>query len=337
MKKNIIYKEILFQILFHLIVFVFYAFERNQTGIEPFKFAYFLNYALTAAIINYVCLPIFYKKKNVIVFIILVTVCILASALLEELVLERIYFTGRRAETVKMFWAFLDIIPVVAIFSGVKFGWDALMKQKQVDKLEEVVKESELQFLKSQINPHFLFNNLNNLYAYALEGSKKTPEIILELSGLLRYMLYECREKYVPLTKEIDQLKNFINLNELQIEDRGKVKFKVEGIDSSYKIAPLIMIVFVENAFKHSQNSQSEEIEINIEVSLKEGGKLHFLCSNSYSDITNSTSGAQGIGLENVNKRLELIYPGAHKISLNSDNQKFIVDLYIDLNQEPKQ
>ncbi len=320
-----------------MVVFVFYSFERNQSGIESFKYAYFFNYTLTAAVINYICLPIFYRRKNVIVFVGMVALCILASALIEEFVLEKIYFTGRRAESIKMFWAFIDIIPVVSILSGVKFGWDAIMKQKEVDKLEEVIKESELQFLKSQINPHFLFNNLNNLYSYALEGSKKTPQIILELSQLLRYMLYECKEKYVPLAKELDQIQNFVNLNALQIEDRGKVKFTVDGIDNSYKIAPLIMIVFVENAFKHSQSSQSNEIEININIRIESNGKLNFECTNSYSEIANNANLARGIGLENVKKRLELIYPDAYKLSLKDDDQKYQVDFILDLNKVPLQ
>lgn len=326
-------KEILFQVVFHLVVFVFYAFDRDQPGIEPYKYANFLNYAFTAAIINYVCLPIFYKRKNALVFAGLVALCVLASALVEEFILEKIFFTGQRADTIKLIWAFIDIIPVVAILSGVKLGWDALMKQKEVDKLEEVVKESELQFLRSQINPHFLFNNLNNLYSYALEGSAKTPEIILELSGLLRYMLYECKEKYVSLAKEIEQLRNFVNLNELQIEERGIVNFNVDVSDKSNKIAPLIMIVFVENAFKHSQSSQSSDIEIDINISLQDDEMLHFTCINTYSDITNNANLAHGIGLENVKKRLELVYPDAYELKFDDNNGKYAVDLLIDLNK----
>lgn len=333
MSIRTIHKEIIFQIIFHLVVFVFYSFDRNQTGIEPYKYAYFLNYAITAAIINYICLPIFYKRKNVFAFVGLVILCILVSALVEEFILEKIFFTGQRADSIRMVWAFIDIIPVVAILSGVKFGWDALMKQKEVDKLEEAVKEGELQFLRSQINPHFLFNNLNNLYSYALESSAKTPEIILELSGLLRYMLYECKEKYVSLTQEIEQLKNFVNLNELQIEDRGKVTFSVGEINKSYQIAPLIMIVFVENAFKHSQSSQSSDIAIDINLNVRDDGRLHFNCTNTFSDVTNKANLAKGIGLENVKKRLQLVYPDAHKLSLHEQNQKYIVDLEIYLNK----
>ena len=337
MKIHNINKEIIFQLIFHVVVFIFYSFERNQSGIETYKYANFLNYALTAAVINYIWLPIFYKRKNILVFVGMVVISIIVSALIEEFILEKIFFTGRRADSIRMFWAFIDIIPVVAILFGIKLGWDAVMKQIEVDKLEEVVKESQLQFLRSQINPHFLFNNLNNLYAYSLESSAKTPEIILELSSLLRYMLYECKEEYVSLSKEIDQLKNFVSLNELQIEDRGKVQFTVEGLDESYKIAPLLMMAFVENAFKHSLNSQSDNIEIEVKIRILEDGQLSFNCVNNYSNTTNSANLAQGIGLENVKKRLNLIYPDAHKLSIVNDNNLYVVNLLIDLKKGENQ
>lgn len=325
--------EVIFQVLVHLVVFVFYSFDRNEPSIALYKYVYFINYAIAAAIINYVCLPLFYRKKNLLVFIGLIALVILGSALLEEFILEPIFFTGPRAETIKMLWAFIDIIPVVAILSGVKFGWDAMMKQHEVDRLEEAVKDSELQFLKSQINPHFLFNNLNNLYSYALEGSNKTPEIILALSNLLRYMLYECKEEFVSLNKEISQLRNFVNLNNLQIEDRGKVTFSVDGLNESYKIAPLILMVFIENAFKHSQSSQSDDIEIDIKLQISDGGRLHFTCSNTFQETTNIENLDQGIGLKNARKRLDLTYKNAHTLQIDQSNQRYVVDLFIDLHK----
>ncbi|MDF1695224.1 MAG: histidine kinase [Saprospiraceae bacterium] len=325
-------KEIIFQILVHIVVFVFYAFDRENPNIEAYKFANFFNYALTAAIINYIFLPLLYRKKNSFLFIALILGCVLASALAEEYIVEQMFFTGPRAETVKMLYAFLDIIPVVSILIGIKFGWDALNKQHEVDRLEKLVEESELQFLKSQINPHFLFNNLNNLYSYALEGSKKTPEIILELSGLLRYMLYECKSRFVDLAKEIKQLENFINLNTLQIEDRGKVTMQSGDIDGSFQIAPLIMIVFVENAFKHSQNSQSEKIEIDVDVDISKEGTLNFSCSNTFESEFADSNLDKGIGLENVRKRLNLIYPNKHTLTINKGEGTYAVNLTIDLN-----
>lgn len=324
-------KEVLFQFFVHATVFVFYAVTRENPEVQGYEIANFLNYAIIAGVINYVFLPFFYRKKNTILFITLLIGSVLASALIEEFLIEQLFFTGQRAESIKMWYAFLDIIPVVSILVGIKFGWDALNKQNQVEQLQELVKESELQFLKSQINPHFLFNNLNNLYSYALEGSKKTPEIILELSGLLRYMLYDCKSEYVDLTSEIKQLENFVNLNALQIEDRGNVKLDIGDFSSSFQIAPLILIVFVENAFKHSQNSQSEKIKIDISVSVDQNNTLHFKCYNTYDSEFVQQGSDKGIGLENVQKRLRLIYPEKHTLAIDRNSDRYKVSLTIDL------
>ena len=329
---SIPFREIIFQVVLHLVVFIFFTYDRENPQLKVYDVWYFLSYALAAFGINYLLLPRFFYKKKYLPFIIYVALIIAAVILVEELVIEQIYFPDTRAKRFPgVFYTMLGILPVIAILSGFKFGWDALGKQREVEDLKLAVQESELQFLKSQINPHFLFNNLNNLYAYAIENSPKTPEIILELSGVLRYMLYECREKYVPLTKEITQLENFINLNELQIEDRGKVHFKANNIKEGYRIAPLILIVFIENAFKHSTASQSKDILIEVDVSLEDKGVLTFNCKNSFKPQTNTDNLANGIGLQNVQKRLELLYPEAYNLELDNDGSFYVVRLTMDL------
>jgi len=329
---SIPFREIIFQVVLHLVVFIFFTYDRENPQLKVYDVWYFLSYALAAFGINYLLLPRFFYKKKYLPFIIYVALIIAAVILVEELLIEQIYFPDTRAKRFPgVFYTMLGILPVIAILSGFKFGWDALGKQREVEDLKLAVQESELQFLKSQINPHFLFNNLNNLYAYAIENSPKTPEIILELSGVLRYMLYECREKYVPLTKEITQLENFINLNELQIEDRGKVHFKANNIKEGYRIAPLILIVFIENAFKHSTASQSKDILIEVDVSLEDKGVLTFNCKNSFKPQTNTDNLANGIGLQNVQKRLELLYPEAYNLELDNDGSFYVVRLTMDL------
>lgn len=327
-------KEVIFQIVLHLLVFIFYSFDRNQPQIEFHQIVFFLNYAFAGLIINYFLLPRFYFQKKPLQFFTYVIIVIAAVILIEEFVLEKIYYPDTRGMRFSnVFYTLLDVLPVITILSGFKFAWDALGKQKEVDELKAAVKESELQFLKSQINPHFLFNNLNNLYAYAIENSPKTPEIILELSGVLRYMLYECKEQYVPLRKEVDQLKNFIKISELQIEERGQVNFNTQNIKGAYQIAPLILSVFIENAFKHSTASQSDAILIAVNVELSAAGILDFVCKNSFQTQSNTNSLSKGIGLENVQKRLELLYPNAHQLNIKKSEHLFEVHLSLDLNK----
>ena len=326
-------REIIFQVILHLMVFVFYSFDRNAPLIEPQKVVYFLHYTLAAFIINYFLLPRFLYRKKHWQFSIAVSIVIIIVILIEELVLEPIYFPKRANSFPGLLFTLAQILPVITILTGFKFAWDALGKQREVDQLKDAVKESELQFLKSQINPHFLFNNLNNLYSYAIENSPKTQEIILELSGVLRYMLYECREKYVPLEKEVAQLENFINLNEMQIEERGNVHFSAQNIQKGYKIAPLILVVFIENAFKHSTASQTDQISIEVKVNLNDTGMLEFNCKNSFQPQSNTEKLSQGIGLENVKKRLQLLYPNEHQLEIKNTGNLYEVRLRIDLNK----
>lgn len=325
-------KEILFQIVLHVILFLFFSFDRNQPQIQEYKIVAFLNYALGALAINYILLPKYFYTKKYIYFFIYVIIVVAGLIAIEELILERIYYPDTRGKHFPgIFYSLLDVMPVITILAGFKFAWDASLKQKEVEELRTSVKESELQFLKSQINPHFLFNNLNNLYSYAIEESPKTPSIILELSSVLRYMLYDCKEDFVALGKEIEHLKNFTQLNELQIEDRGKVTFEAENIPSEYLIAPLILNVFIENAFKHSTASQSEDISIDISIKIDGNGQLNFECTNSFRPITNTDKLNNGIGLKNVKKRLQLLYPDAHTLLITDDNQRYSVHLKMNL------
>lgn len=326
------YKEITFQIVLHLLVFIFYSYDREQPQIQAYQVAFFLNYAAATTFISYFLLPHFYYKKKYLHFFGAVFLTIVGVILIEELILEKIYFPDTRGQGFPgILYTLMQVLPVITILSGFKFAWDALGKQREVDKLKAAIEESELQFLKSQINPHFLFNNLNNLYSYAIENSPKTPAIILELSSVLRYMLYECKAKFVPLSKEIEQLENFTRLSQLQIEERGVVNFKTQNIQPGYKIAPLILIVFIENAFKHSQASQSEDIFIDIDLSMLPEGQLDFICKNNFLPTTNTESLSHGIGLENVKKRLRLLYPKAHRLNIRTTENQYEVHLTMQL------
>lgn len=330
--KFISSKELLFQVVLHLVVLFFYAYHQDEGKIEGYKVVFFFNYMIATSLISYCLLPRFFYPKKYTWFFIYSVLIVAGVILMEEFVLEKIYFPDTRGTRFPgVYYSLMDVLPIITILSGFKFTWDALTKQNEVENLKAVVQESELQFLKSQINPHFLFNNLNNLYSYAIDNSPKTPTIILELSGVLRYMLYECKAQFVPLMKEIEQLKNFTQLNELQIEDRGVIQFNTKNIQANYQIAPLILIVFIENAFKHSQASQSEDIFIEINIELSDNGELHFACKNNYQSITNTQSLANGIGLENVQKRLQLLYPNTHILKIKQTDSAYEVDLRMKL------
>jgi hypothetical protein len=182
--------------------------------------------------------------------------------------------------------------------------------------------ESELQLLQSQISPHFLFNTLNNMYGLSITQHEKIPVLLLKLSDLLRYSVYDARKSYVPVKDELAYINNYIDFEKMRIGERLALTTDFEDFTSSdARIAPMLLIVFIENAFKHSKNSTNERIFVHI--SLKTwGNRLLFTCVNSYGDANSDIETEHGgLGLDNTKKRLELLYEKDHHLVIeNGDN-----------------
>jgi len=324
-------KEFVFQFILIPVLGIATSVERQEAALNlflsPAKLSFYLSYAFAALFIGYVLLPKFFYTKQYWLFAISVLAVLITVIVVEELILEQIFYPDSRGKSFPGFiYTLIGILPTILILVGFKFAWDAQQKQSELEQLNTAMAESRMQFLKSQINPHFLFNNLNNLYAYALEESPKTPTIILKLSSLLRYMLYDCQEKLVLVEKEINSLQDFIHLQELQIEDRGDIQFTTSGQTSNWKIAPLILIVFIENCFKHSTSSQTDNIQIDIDLAIQ-GAQLIMNCSNTFSPTTNTQKLTKGIGLKNVKDRLALLYPNAHQLDIQENRNVYKVQL----------
>ncbi|MCF8366015.1 MAG: sensor histidine kinase [Bacteroidales bacterium] len=193
--------------------------------------------------------------------------------------------------------------------------------------------EAELKFLKAQINPHFLFNMLNNIYALAVTGSKNTPQMILKLSELLRYVIYGSREKKVSLGREIDHIEKFIELFQMKSENHLNITFGKSLSETGYVIEPMILIPIVENCFKHTDFDTNESAFAKIFLKL-DGQRLVFTTLNSKdkNDTQKDTTG--GVGLENIRKRLELLYGERFKMDIRSDEDMFELKLTITLSHE---
>jgi sensor histidine kinase YesM len=189
--------------------------------------------------------------------------------------------------------------------------------------------KSELHLLQSQLSPHFLFNTLNNLYGLSITNHERIPPLLLKLSELLRYAVYDAREVYVPLTDEIAYIRNYIAFEKLRIGDRLHLTTDIEEVtDASIMIAPMLLIVFIENAFKHSKNSASDVIYVDIKLRTW-GSSILFIAKNSYSGEKNTLDKVSGVGLPNVLKRLQLLYPDSHDLQINSDDKSFTVELQL--------
>lgn len=327
--------EAVFFFFLWVLYFIGLAYQGDDRfGIKPSEFVFAVNYLLATLLINYWLLPHFLYRKRYLLFTVLTALVILLAIIVEEFALEPLLLPNTKiAERfLGFFFNLLDIGPVLLLFVGFKLAWDNLHQQSRLEQAEKEKVDSQLQFLKSQLNPHFLFNNLNNLYSYAQENSPKTQEIILQLSAILRYMLYESGEKFVPLEKELKYLEDFIRLQELQMEDRGEVHFVVEGSPYGKRIAPLILITFVENCFKHSLSSQADDIRIDIRAVIS-NHQLVFHCTNTFSESSSTADEYlnNGIGLGNVRKRLALLYTERHQLATYPKDGLYVVELELQL------
>jgi sensor histidine kinase YesM len=203
--------------------------------------------------------------------------------------------------------------------------------QKELLEKEKQKTEVELKALKAQINPHFFFNTLNSIYSMALDKDERLPGTVLQLSELMRYFLYESKDNFVPLEKELAVADNYIALQKIRSGEQLSVQINKDGEVGEQKIAPLLLITFLENAFKHGAKGGSENTFIRLDIKV-EKNKLSFVVENNKGIIDEVTTGEHnGLGLENVKRQLELLYPGKHLLDIKDQPDRFTVALQLSL------
>ena len=216
------------------------------------------------------------------------------------------------------------LVPLI-FFSFVWVLYRFIDKQEEVETIKKQHLEMELKFLKSQINPHVLFNNLNTIYSYALEKPNETPELILRLSDNLKHVLYESNAEKIPLHKEIQFIDNYMTFQELRTEGVNTIKYSKHVENENNQIAPLLLITIIENAFKHS--SLNSEISVSI---VEKNGILECVCENDFIEKESDLEHFK-IGLQNLEKRLQLIYKDAYEFKITKA-ETFKVFLKLQLN-----
>jgi LytS/YehU family sensor histidine kinase len=232
-------------------------------------------------------------------------------------------FTGsfELYESTYKFWAlslFLLPIPIlIGLWFFEQWKWFRTLKAEKAS--------AELALLRSQVNPHFFFNTLNNLYSLVVHQSDKAPEVILKLSDMMRYTIYEGKKDKVPLKEEVDYLQRYIDLHKIRYQKEVDIRFE-KPEDAEVSVAPLLFIVLLENAFKHGVESLREGAYIYVSLrTVPEEGKVVFEIQNNFDDQDGGDK--QGIGLENLKKRLELLYPNRHKLDIVKEEGVFTVNL----------
>ena len=221
---------------------------------------------------------------------------------------------------------------VITFVTAIKITMDWLEEQKRTAELEKMQSETELKFLRTQISPHFFFNTLNNIYSLAIEKSEKTPKIILKLSELMRYLLYETRTKRQRLEQEIICIQNYLELESIRYGKLLEIDMKISGDIMNKKIAPILLLSFVENAFKHGANKNIGNIKIDLDFKIIDNF-LYFTISNPVPKLGEHKQIIDhpgGIGLNNVKKRLALGYnKDEYELNIENNNKVFIVNLKI--------
>jgi len=327
------------RIALNLLFWLFYAiipFSVNlgQFGSKPNMYTdiqFYLECMLLGYVNNLVLLPKYFERRKYwLYFSLLFAMVFLYNYTLSSYI-SHLLSPNLTINAITILYSFVDFIVFVIAFSAGRIIQQHLQQNKKISQLEEERLQSEVDFLRTQINPHLLFNTLNTLYSYSLEASAKAPSMILKLSEIMRYMLYETNEKSVSLDKEITYIENYVQLQELRIEGRGKVSFQIAGDTGGLHIAPMLLISFVENAFKYSMDSQTDQIDITIAIEIQ-GEKLNFSVINSYEEQQYETEQkAGGLGISNTQKRLQLLYPSNHQLSIKKEMNYFSVNLNLSL------
>ena len=232
-----------------------------------------------------------------------------------------------------LFFAERDILSIVVLILmfganlGTKYYYRSRNDQRKLQDLEKQNLEQQLEYLKYQINPHFFMNTLNNIHALVDIDPQKAQETILELSKMMRFVLYEGDKKGVPLSKEYEFIRTYVKLMQLRYTDKVKITVDVPTEAPDKTIPPLMLISFIENAFKHGISYQHDSF-VQIKVEHKDG-KLHFACRNSKAEMPNQEKG--GVGLANVKKRLDLLYDNSYTLNIKDEADIYIVELILPL------
>ena len=222
--------------------------------------------------------------------------------------------------------SFVNILFWVVIILTAKFVADKVRSTIYIEQIEKEKAEHELDFLRAQFNPHFLFNSINSIYAHIDKSNKTARNMLLVFSEMLRYQLYECNVDKIELGREVNYIKNYIEMQRSRMDDRIMVNFCACNTAENIKLAPLLLIIFIENAFKYVGFNEGKENQV--DISLKyEDGHLHFRSFNTRDSYLNPAEKSSGLGIANARRRLELLYPGKHSLQIENHDDSFEINL----------
>ncbi len=326
-----------------LLTLIFYFYDENLSfNLIEKAIVTNIGFAFAVYVNLQVLIPRFLKQKNYIFYIFWLIILLTVSSLFIQLLFIyplrnalNITENLRRFDPSLHSAYFFATLVYVVLTSLLKFVKDWLSMQDlnlKLAKIEQQKLEAELKTLKGQLNPHFLFNSLNNIYSLALIKSEKVPELILKLSDLMRHIIYESKENFISLEKEIEFVNNFVALQKIRTSENTRIDYEINGEIPSARIAPLLFEPFIDNAFKHGLPGSENADYISIKLSFPKQDEINFTIENNYIDGDNWNKKNSGIGIENVKKRLKLLYKlKDYKLDIKKENQVHLVSLWLKL------
>ncbi|MCB0689583.1 MAG: histidine kinase [Saprospiraceae bacterium] len=330
-------------VIFHLVfwtIWIAFPFVTNS-GNEKFR-----QYSIAMLPVTLTHIPLFllnsewlipkiFRKKGIRIYLLYLLALVLVFATFQLVLKESIIPEDLIRHHWDIFWAVVPALFITAISTGYGFIYYQIKQDQVAQEMKQEQLKSELSFLRSQISPHFIFNILNSIVYLIRSKSPQAESVTIRLSELMRYMLYESSDTQVPLEKELEYLSNYIELQRIRFDEDVDISVDVKGNVTQQMIEPMLLIPFVENAFKHGVGLiENPSIQIKI---LVDENKLDFQVQNKINDADESKDRDSGIGLKNVNRRLELLYPGSHQLNIIRRDNWFIISLILDLNQRSYQ
>ena len=321
---------------YYILVRVF-ASSSNIQSTDYIYTAVFLSTIALGVYVNLaILIPLFLNKGRYILYSFLLAFCIVLSTYFNQLTFSHIIDYILPGYYFISYYRFADILKFMVVFIGITSliklskGYFLLLEARgQLMQLQKERSDAELQALRSQINPHFLFNSLNSIYSMVLKQSDKAPETVLKLSGILRYILYETKKEEVDLATELNYMQDYVDLQRIRTGPRATIEVKITGEPINWKIAPLLFLPLIENSFKHGIKGETGPVFVLMEWTIEEGS-IRFVAENNKGQASDLTAEQyHGIGLENLKMRLAMTYPGKHRFEISETENRFKADLTI--------
>lgn len=338
--QNRILQHILFWMASFYVLVQFFALEDEISDIDiVYTLLFHISLVFGVYLNTVVLIQLFLKKEKYVLYFIGLIVLWYVTAIINQFTFEKLsdiivpdYFFISSYEIDDLLKFSFVYIALSTLLKLSKSWFQVLETEKELETLKRAQAETELRALKSNINPHFLFNNLTSLYGLARKKADETPEYILKLSALMRYMIYDTKDKLVPLNKELDYIVNYLELQKLRCNKTTKIKYDIRGKVDSHQIVPFLLIPFIENSFKHGGMNQNDKNIIDLFIVTEEESLEMQLKNTIPIKARSEMDGMGGFGIENVKSRLQLFYQDQYSLDLSQNEEEFNVSLKLNLN-----